>query len=222
MGMIIAVDGSAASGKGTLAKRLAQHFDLAHLDTGSLYRALALQALNHGVDPDKIDENQIIALSQRLDLTLCDAPEIRTDKVAAMASQVAALGAVRANFLALQRDFATTPPNGKGAVLDGRDIGSVVLPDAPVKLFIDADLEVRADRRTKELLHNGQSVMFRNVLEDMRMRDQRDRNRQIAPLVAAADAKTIDTSALDADQVFATALNYVGQMTAKTSSGTDD
>ena len=220
--MIIAVDGSAASGKGTLAKRLAKHFDLAHLDTGSLYRALALQALKHGADPNKIDENQIITLSQKLDLTLCDAPEIRTDRVAALASKVAAIGPVRANFLSLQRDFAATPPHGKGAILDGRDIGSVVLVDAPIKLFIDADLEVRADRRTKELLRNGQSVMFRDVLEDMRERDQRDRNRQIAPLTAAADAKTIDTSKLDADQVFAIALDYVKRMTAKTSPGTGD
>ena len=207
--MIIAVDGSAASGKGTLSKRLAIRFDLAHLDTGSLYRALALQLLNTGITAECIDENQASKESLRLDLSLCRAPEIRTDKVASIASKVAALPEVRKNLLALQRSFANNPPHGNGAVLDGRDIGSVVLPEAPIKLFIDAKLEVRADRRLKELLHAGQSAMFRDVLEDMRERDQRDRNRAVAPLRAADGAKTIDTSVMDADQVFAVALAYV-------------
>ena len=207
--MIIAVDGSAASGKGTLSKRLADHFDLAHLDTGSLYRALALQLLNTGTDADHIVENHAIRESLRLDLGLCSAPEIRTDRVASTASKVAALPEVRSNLLALQRSFANDPPYGIGAVLDGRDIGSVVLPETPIKLFIDAKLEVRAERRFKELLHAGQSAIFRNVLDDMRERDQRDRNRSVAPLRAANDAKTIDTSAMDADQVFAVALAHV-------------
>ena len=207
--MIIAVDGSAASGKGTLSKRLADHFDLAHLDTGSLYRALALQLLNTGTNADDIDEDQAIRESLRLDLGLCSAPEIRTDRVASTASKVAALPEVRANLLALQRSFANNPPHGKGAVLDGRDIGSVVLPETPIKLFIDAKLEVRAERRFKELLHAGQSAMFRDVLDDMRERDQRDRNRSVAPLRAADGAKTIDTSTMDADKVFAVALDHV-------------
>ena len=115
----------------------------------------------------------------------------------------------------LQRDFAASPPHGKGAVLDGRDIGSVVLPDAPIKLFIDADLEVRADRRIKELLRAGQSAMFRDVLEDMRVRDQRDRERDVAPLRAVSDAKIIDTSDMDADQVFAAALDHITTVTAE-------
>jgi len=207
--MIIAVDGSAASGKGTLAKRLAAHFDLSHLDTGALYRALGLQLLNAGAKADIFDEKQVITESARLDLSLCSAAQIRTDKVATMASQVATIPEVRANLLAMQRDFAHHPPHGKGAVLDGRDIGSVVLPDAPVKLFIDADLEVRAQRRTKELLQAGQSAMFRDVLAEMRVRDERDRNRKAAPLMAAPGAKTIDTSGLDADQVFAVALDHI-------------
>jgi cytidylate kinase len=213
--MIIAVDGSAASGKGTLAKRLARHFDLAHLDTGSLYRALGLQLLKQGANPENIDEIQVISESQHLDLRLCDDPQIRTDEIASIASIIAPITAVRANLLKLQRDFAASPPHGKGAVLDGRDIGSVVLPDAPIKLFIDADLEVRADRRIKELLRAGQSAMFRDVLEDMRVRDQRDRERDVAPLRAVSDAKIIDTSDMDADQVFAAALDHITTVTAE-------
>ncbi len=213
--MIIAVDGSAASGKGTLAKRLARHFDLAHLDTGSLYRALGLQLLKQGAKPENIDEIQVISESQHLDLRLCDDPQIRTDEIASIASIIAPITAVRANLLKLQRDFAASPPHGKGAVLDGRDIGSVVLPDAPIKLFIDADLEVRADRRIKELLRAGQSAMFRDVLEDMRVRDQRDRERDVAPLRAVSDAKIIDTSDMDADQVFAAALDHITTVTAE-------
>lgn len=207
--MIIAVDGSAASGKGTLSKRLADHFNLAHLDTGSLFRALALQLLNAGTKIDIIDENQAIEESARLDLGLCSVPEIRTDRVASLASKVAILPEVRANLLTLQRNFANDPPHGNGAVLDGRDIGSVVVPETPIKLFIDAKLEVRAERRFKELLHAGQSVTFCDVLEDMRERDQRDRNRSVAPLRAADGAKTIDTSTMDADKVFAVALDHV-------------
>ncbi len=213
--MIIAVDGSAASGKGTLAKRLARHFDLAHLDTGSLYRALGLQLLKQGANPQNINEIQVISESQHLDLRLCDDPQIRTDEIASIASIIAPITAVRANLLKLQRDFAASPPHGKGAVLDGRDIGSVVLPDAPIKLFIDADLEVRADRRIKELLRAGQSAMFRDVLEDMRVRDQRDRERDVAPLRAVSDAKIIDTSDMDADQVFAAALDHITTVTAE-------
>ena len=136
-------------------------------------------------------------------------PEIRTDRVASLASKVAILPEVRANLLTLQRNFAIDPPHGNGAVLDGRDIGSVVVPETPIKLFIDAKLEVRAERRFKELLHAGQSVIFRDVLEDMRERDQRDRNRSIAPLRAADGAKTIDTSTMEADKVFAVALDHV-------------
>ena len=207
--MIIAVDGSAASGKGTLSKRLADHFNLAHLDTGSLFRALALQLLIAGAEIDIIDENQLIEESSRLDLSLCSVPEIRTDRVASLASKVAILPEVRANLLTLQRNFANDPPHGNGAVLDGRDIGSVVVPETPIKLFIDAKLEVRAERRFKELLHAGQSVTFCDVLADMRERDQRDRNRSVAPLRAADGAKTIDTSTMDADKVFAVALDHV-------------
>ncbi len=207
--MIIAVDGSAASGKGTLSKRLADYFSLAHLDTGSLFRALALQLLNAGTEIDIIDEIQVIEESAKLDLGLCSVPEIRTDKVGSLASKVAILPEVRTNLLTLQRNFANNPPHGNGAVLDGRDIGSVVVPETPIKLFIDAKLEVRAERRFKELLHAGHSVIFRQVLAEMRKRDQRDRNRSVAPLRAAGGAKIIDTSTMDADKVFAVALDHV-------------
>ena len=209
--MIITVDGSAASGKGTLAKRLALHFDLAHLDTGSLYRALGLHLLRSGVIAENAEENKAAAAVASLDPGLADSPEIRTDAVAGMASVIAAMPAVRSAFTTLQRDFATDPPHGGGAVLDGRDIGSVILPDADFKFFIDADLEVRADRRTRELQAKGQSVMFRDVLEDMRDRDRRDRERTTAPLKAADDAFVIDTSTMDADRVFTLAVDHIAR-----------
>ena len=209
--MIIAVDGSAASGKGTLAKRLALHFDLAHLDTGSLYRALGLHLLQLGVTAEIADENKAATAVASLDLGLADTPEIRTDAVADMASVIAAMPAVRSAFTTLQRDFATDPPHGGGAILDGRDIGSVILPDADFKFFIDADLDVRADRRTRELQAKGQSVMFRDVLEDMRDRDGRDRGRTTAPLKAADNACVIDTSTMDADRVFTLAVDHIAK-----------
>lgn len=215
MNMIIALDGSAASGKGTLAKRLAAHFDLAHLDTGSLYRGLALQLLDQGADVNNIDINQSIKESSQFNAAWANDLRIRTDAVAMMASKVAAIPKVRAHLLAFQRHFAANPPTGRGAILDGRDIGSVVLPDAPIKFFVDADIEVRAERRSKELQAAGQSAMFRDVLEEMQARDERDRNRDTAPLKAAADAKIIDTSFMDADQVMTEALAYIAELTTE-------
>ncbi|MBU74954.1 MAG: cytidylate kinase [Rhodospirillaceae bacterium] len=207
--MIIAVDGSAASGKGTLAKRLARHFNLAHLDTGGLYRLLALHLIRSGINAETADEQSAAEQIAGLDLDLINTPAIRDDSVAGLASVIAAMPTVRAAFLVLQRSFASHPPTGNGAVLDGRDIGSVVLPNAPFKFFVDADIKVRAERRTNELQAAGQSVMFRSVLADMQARDARDRGRSIAPLRAVEDAKLIDTSSLDADQVFAFALAHI-------------
>ena len=207
--MIIAIDGSASSGKGTLAKRLAKHFGLSHLDTGALYRAVGLQLLNAGYDPKNIDENQFIKLCVELDFTLTTSPLIRTERVAEMASLVAASPVVRAALLDLQRQFAAAPPERNGAILDGRDIGTVVLPDADIKFFIDADINTRAERRTKELLQAGQSVMFRDVLLDMQERDRRDRCRSESPLRPADDAIVIDTSTMDADEVMALALSHI-------------
>ena len=207
--MIIAIDGSAASGKGTLAKQVAAEFGYDYLDTGALYRAVALSLLNAGANSNKIDEKQAISAASTLNLLLTQTAEIRTDKVAALASIVAAIGPVRAELLSLQRAFAAAPPSGRGAVLDGRDIGTIVLPDADLKFFIDADLDIRAERRTKELLQAGQSVMFRDVLSDMKARDDRDRTRLVAPLKAAADSITIDTSKMDAAEVLALALSHI-------------
>ncbi|XDZ68139.1 (d)CMP kinase [Alphaproteobacteria bacterium LSUCC0226] len=207
--MIIAIDGSAASGKGTLAKRLAADLGFDYLDTGALYRAVALSLLKAGADSNDIDEKQAVRLSASLDLELTKSPEIRNDRIASLASQVAALGPVRAELLTLQRAFAATPPHGNGAVLDGRDIGTIVLPDADLKFFIDADIDIRAERRTKELLQAGQSVMFRDVLAEMQARDDRDRTRSVAPLKAADDAITIDTSSMDAAAVLALALLHI-------------
>jgi len=210
--VIIAIDGSAASGKGTLAKRVAAEFGYDYLDTGALYRAVALSLLKAGVNSNNIDEKQAVNSASELDLSLTQTVEIRTDNVAALASIVAAISPVRAELLALQRSFAAAPPSGKGAVLDGRDIGTIVLPSADIKFFIDADLDIRAERRTKELLQAGQSVMFRGVLADMKARDDRDRTRSVAPLTAADDAITIDTSKTDAAAVLAIALSHIDRV----------
>ena len=207
--MIIAIDGSASSGKGTLAKRLAKHFGLSHLDTGALYRAVGLQLLNADYDPKNINENQLIKLCVELDITLTTSPLIRTERVAKMASLVAAMPVVRAALLNLQRQFAAAPPEQNGAVLDGRDIGTVVLPDADIKFFLDANINTRAERRTKELLQARQSVIFRNVVLDMQERDRRDRCRSDSPLRPADDAIVIDTSTMDADDVMALALSHI-------------
>lgn len=207
--MIIAVDGSAASGKGTLAKRLAAHYDLAHLDTGALYRCLALHLITEGRTATNVTESEAAGAVGNIDLLMAGSAAIRTDAVAGMASVVAAMPAVRQNFVSLQRQFATQTPNRRGAVLDGRDIGSVILPDADFKFFIDADLEERARRRTKELQESGQSAMFRDVFEDMQDRDRRDRERSTAPLKAAEDALVIDTTQLAADSVFAMAASHI-------------
>ena len=210
--MIIAIDGSAASGKGTLAKRVAAEFGYDYLDTGALYRAVALSLLNAGATSNNIDEKQAVNAASTLDLSLTQTAEIRTDKVAALASIVAAIGPVRAELLALQRAFAAAPPSGKGAVLDGRDIGTIVLPEADLKFFIDADLDIRAERRTKELLQAGQSVIFSEVLADMKVRDARDRTRSVAPLKAADDAIIIDTSKMDAAVALALALSHIDRV----------
>ena len=207
--MIIAIDGSAASGKGTLAKSLARQLGYDYLDTGALYRAVGLSLIKAGVNPDNIVENQAIDIAKSLDLNLTNSPLIRDDRVADMASRVAAITPVRAALLDLQRRFAATPQSGRGAILDGRDIGTVVLPSADLKLFIDAAIETRANRRTKELHDAGQSAMFRDVLADMQARDKRDRTRLVAPLRAADDAITIDTTTMDAAAVLALALTYV-------------
>jgi cytidylate kinase len=210
---LITVDGPAGSGKGTLSKRLAAHFGYAHLDTGKLYRAVGLATVRAGGDPAATDD--AVAAARALDAAAIagghlDDPELAGDAAAAAASKVAAIPEVRAVLLSFQRGFAARPPGGAdGAVLDGRDTGTVVCPDAPVKLFITASPEVRAERRHKELLARGETSIYARVLADLKERDARDSNRAVAPLKAADDALTIDTSDMGADAVFAVAIEHI-------------
>ncbi|HTZ78333.1 MAG TPA: d(CMP) kinase [Stellaceae bacterium] len=206
--MIIAVDGPAAAGKGTLARRLAGHYRLAHLDTGKLYRATALEALLAGADP--ADPVAATAAAGRVTPALLGDQRLTEEKIAQASSVVAAIPGVRAALLAFQRDFARTPPGGfRGAVLDGRDIGTVVCPDADAKLYVQASPEARARRRFKELREAGVEAIYERVLQDMKDRDARDSQRQTAPLRPADDAFVLDTTALDAEAAFAAAITYI-------------
>jgi CMP/dCMP kinase len=206
--MIIAIDGPAGSGKGTLARSLATYLDYPHLDTGKLYRAVGLSVLKAGGDP--ADEKSAIDAAQVLNPEDLDNTNLLGDEAAAAASKVAAIEAVRAILLTFQRRFANSPPGGaSGAVLDGRDIGTVVCPEADVKFFITASAEVRAERRHKELLDRGEPSIYARVLQDMKVRDERDQSRSVAPLRPALDAMVVDTSELDANAVFKTAVDLV-------------
>jgi len=206
--MIIAIDGPAAAGKGTLAVRLADRFNLALLDTGLLYRAVGRKVLDAGADPE--DATVAEGIAQALKPEDLAADGLRTDDTAQTASKVSAIPGVRAALLKFQRDFAHNPPDGKaGAVLDGRDIGTVVCPDADVKLFIVASAEVRAERRLKELLGRGEKAIYARVLEEMKERDARDMARSASPLEPAKDAIQMDTSELDAEQVFTRAMEII-------------
>ena len=211
--MIIAVDGPAAAGKGTLARRLALALNLAYLDTGALYRAVGLSVLRAGGDP--ADEAAAVEAAENLDRSILDDPELRGDAAAGAASKVAAIPAVRQVLLAFQRDLAANPPAGKrGAILDGRDIGTVVCPMADVKIFVTASAEVRAERRLKELQARGIEAIYADVLQDMKERDARDQARAVAPLVPAEDATILDTTDLDADDAFEQALAIADPNTA--------
>jgi CMP/dCMP kinase len=208
--MIVAIDGPAASGKGTLARRLATHFNLAHLDTGKLYRGTAFLVLQAGGDPT--DPAEAEGAARRIDPTMLDDPRLLAEEVAQASSVVAAIPKVRAALLHFQREFAARPPAGtKGAVLDGRDIGTAVCPDAAVKLFVTASPEVRAARRFRELRQRGAPAIYEAVLRDMTERDARDTERRAAPLAAAPDAVVIDTSGLDADQAFEQASEIIAR-----------
>jgi cytidylate kinase len=206
--MIIAVDGPAASGKGTLARRIAQHLGFAHLDTGKLYRAVGLAVLRAGRDPS--DADAAAAAARTLDPDVLDDPALAGDEAAQAASKVAAIPAVRAALLQFQRAFAESPPDGSaGAVLDGRDIGTVVCPDADFKFFVTAGVRIRAERRHKELLNRGETSIYARVLQDLRERDARDSARAVAPLKPAEDAIVLDTTDMDADAAFATAAKHI-------------
>jgi cytidylate kinase len=196
--LVIAIDGPSASGKGTLSKRLAVHFKLPHLDTGLLYRAVGWAALRTGRPPEEI--------ATRLQAADLENPELRGDEAGQEGSKVAAIPEVRANLLKFQKEFAST---GRGAVLDGRDIGTVICPNAPVKLFVTASPEARAERRYQELRERGADTIKPRVLAEMAERDRRDSERAAAPLKAAPDAWLLDTSDMDADAAFAAALAFI-------------
>jgi cytidylate kinase len=207
-GLVIAVDGTAASGKGTLARRLAKHFGFAHLDSGALYRLTALNVMDAGANP--ASEADALAAARKIDPARVTDPAIRSDTVSMTASGVAAIASVRDVLLDYQRNFARIPPgNALGAVIDGRDIGTVVCPEAIAKLFVDAKPEVRAQRRFLELQASGTPADEAAVLADILARDKRDRERAVAPLKPAADADLLDTSLLDIDAAFAAALALV-------------
>jgi cytidylate kinase len=207
-GFVITVDGPSAAGKGTLARRLASHFGFDFLDTGSLYRGVGLSVLRQGLDP--ADEKAATAAAKALRPGLLSDPAIRSENTSTAASKVAAIPSVRAAILNWQRDFARSAArNSGGAVLDGRDIGTVVCPDADAKLFITASQEARAERRVKELQARGETAIYARVLQDMQERDARDQGRSISPTKPATDALIIDTSDLTADQVFERALAFI-------------
>lgn len=204
--MIIAVDGPVAAGKGTLARRIAEKYGFKYLDTGALYRAVGLSLLQKGQDPEEAGL-AVIAAKNVAEISLAD-PELRLEHVGNAASIVAANQGVRAALLEYQRDVAKHSP---GAVLDGRDIGTVVCPDATVKLFVTASAEIRAQRRFDELLAKGESVSLAQVLSDLQERDARDQGRASAPLAKAEDAHLLDTTKLDIE----TALDAAYQIIEK-------
>ena len=208
--MIIAIDGPAASGKGTLGKRLAQHYGYRHLDTGVIYRAVAFAVLETGGDLQ--NEALAIAAARALDPETFGNPALKSHEVGNAASIVSAFPAVREVLLNFQRQFASEPP---GAVLDGRDIGTVICPDADVKIFVVADPKVRAQRRTLEAQSRGEQADEAAILADIIKRDERDQNRATAPLRAAADAHTLDNSHLGIDESVRAAIEIVEAVKAK-------
>jgi cytidylate kinase len=206
--MLIAIDGPAASGKGTLARRLARHFNVPHLDTGLLYRATAAGLIDKGCRLDDVE--RAVGVARGLALVDFNEDRLRGREMGEAASVVAAIPEVREALVEAQRRFASRP---EGAVLDGRDIGTVICPDAPVKIFVTASPETRAQRRALELAGRGERVDYAAVLDDIRKRDARDSGRATAPLKAAEDAVTLDTTLLDIDAAFAAALKIVAART---------
>ena len=202
--IVIAVDGPAASGKGTIARALAKHFGLPHMDTGLLYRAVALTMVRFGGDPaSEFEAVRACEGTPQVDPT---DPDLRSEIVGSIASRISAYPGVRAALLERQRSFAAQP---SGAVLDGRDIGTVIAPNATAKLFVTASAEVRARRRVAELLARGVQAHVPDVLIDIRARDERDSHRDAAPLKQAEDADLLDTSEMDIDEAIAAAIDLV-------------
>ena len=202
--MIIALDGPAASGKGTLAKKLAKHYGLGHLDTGALYRAVARDMIAAGIALD--DEQAAAATAGNIDPDSLEDPGLRTPEIGEAASLVAKLKPVRAALVNYQREFAERPG---GAVIEGRDIGTVVCPGADVKIFVEASTKVRAERRHKELLEAGHEITYEKIHAQIAARDELDRSRAISPLVPAEDALLLDTSDLGIEAAFKTALELI-------------
>lgn len=202
--MIIAIDGPAASGKGTLGRRLAAHYGLRHLDTGLLYRAVAKAVLDAGGKPE--DSAAAIAAARDFKAAWIEDASLKSDRFGSTASVVSAVPDVRAALIDFQRKFAAAPP---GAVLDGRDIGTVIAPEAEVKIFLTASAEERARRRCRELESRGESADFEATLADIRRRDERDANRAVAPFKPADDANVLDTTELNADAAFEAAVALI-------------
>lgn len=208
--MIIAIDGTTASGKGTIARRLAAHYGVPHMDTGRLYRAVAVAALKQGLPLDAA--GPLSDLARMLDLTDFVEHELRSAEAGKAASVVAAIPSVRQALFELQRAFATREG---GALLDGRDIGTVIAPDADVKLWVDADVRQRGERRWKELVSNGEDVTLDQVIEQLKIRDARDQGRTDAPAAMADDAILIDTTDLTIDAAVERAMAAVKAVLAK-------
>jgi CMP/dCMP kinase len=209
--MIIAIDGPAASGKGALARRIARHYGLAHLDTGMLYRAVARDLLASGASLG--DTAAAVHAARALDLTTLEDRGLRGRQIGEAASVIAAIPDVRAELLTVQRNFAERPGDfaghSRGAVLEGRDIGTVVCPDADIKLYVTADLGERARRRNRDLAKLGESVTELAVLEDLRRRDERDSSRAVAPLRQPEGALLLDTTKLDIEAAFFAAVRLI-------------
>ncbi len=206
--MIVAIDGPSASGKGTLARCLAEELDFAFLDTGLLYRAVGARLLDSGADPSDLEA--AVRAARDLDLDDLNRAGLRGERVGQAASVVALMPGVREALLGLQRRFAAAPPGGKpGAVLDGRDIGTVVCPQAEVKIFVTASPAARAKRRHKELLERGEASIYARVVQEMHERDSRDSARAAAPLRPAPDAVVLDTTELDAEGALRGALDII-------------
>ncbi|MDA0901836.1 MAG: (d)CMP kinase [Proteobacteria bacterium] len=207
--LLIAIDGPSSSGKGTIARKIAEHFNLPYLNTGALYRGVAYKALEHGFDLES-DESKILPLIKELDLSDLESIRLHNEEVGKSASIIAKNQTIRDGLFQLQKDFIVNGlKNHNGAVLDGRDIGTVICPEADYKFFITASAEERANRRYKQLTQNGKDVNYEEILQRLKDRDEQDKNRTISPLKKADDALEIETSALSIEQVFQTCINNI-------------
>ena len=211
--MIIAIDGSAGSGKGTLAKNLSKKLNLKHLDTGVLFRIIASQAIDLGID-DK--DERLKELSKKLTIEnvekikVTEKEKLKSEKISQRSSEIAIKGDIRSELIIFQRKYAQYDKSTyNGIILDGRDIGTVVFPNADFKLFLDADIEIRAERRTQELIHLNYKVIYQDILSDLKLRDERDINRSVGPLLKAEDAFFIDTGWKSENLVLQEALEFI-------------